>query len=107
MIKIAVLGGDGIGPEVIEASLPVVDAAAKKAGLELDFEKALVGGAAYDAIGHPLPKATIKLCDKAAAIYFGAVDGPKYDKIPKPDLRPKHGSLLALRKRYTLYANCR
>ena len=74
MIKVAVLPGDGIGPEIIEASLPVIDAAARKAGLKFDFEPGLVGGAAYDATGHPLPPATLKLCDKAAAIYFGSVD---------------------------------
>lgn len=107
MIKIAVLGGDGIGPEVIQASLPVVDAAARKAGLKLDFQHALVGGAAFDATGHPLPEATTKLCDSAAAIYFGAVGGPKYDRIPDPNLRPERGALLPLRKRYTLYANVR
>src|SRR5258708_25474406 len=107
MIKIAVLGGEGIGPEVIQASLPVVDAAAKKAGLELDFQQALVGGAAYDATGTPLPPATLKLCDSSAAIFFGAVGGPKYDKIRDPDLRPERGALLPLRKRYTLYANVR
>lgn len=107
MIPIAVLPGDGIGPEVIEASLPVVEAAAKRAGLKLEFMTALVGGAAYDATGTPLPQSTVTLCDKAAAIYFGAVGGPKYDKIPNPDLRPERGSLLPLRKRYTLYANVR
>ncbi len=107
MIPIAVLPGDGIGPEVIEASIPVVEAAARKAGLLLNFQHALVGGAAYDAVGHPLPKDTVQLCDKAAAIFFGAVGGPKYDKIPDPNLRPERGSLLPLRKRYTLYANVR
>jgi len=107
MITIATLGGDGIGPEVIEASIPVVDRAAQKAGLKLDFQRELVGGAAYDATGKPLPKATLKLCDKSAAIFFGAVGGPKYDKIKDPDLRPERGSLLPLRKRYTLYANVR
>jgi 3-isopropylmalate dehydrogenase len=107
MIKIAVLPGDGIGPEVIQASLPVIAAAAKKAKLSLDFEEALVGGAAYDKTGHPLPQATIDLCDKAAAIYFGAVGGPKYDKIADPNLRPERGALLPLRKMYTLYANVR
>jgi 3-isopropylmalate dehydrogenase len=107
MIKIATLGGDGIGPEVIQASLPVVEAAAKAAGIKLAFEEALVGGAAYDATGHPLPPATLKLCDSAAAIYFGAVGGPQYDKIPDPNLRPERGALLPLRKRYTLYANVR
>jgi 3-isopropylmalate dehydrogenase len=107
MIKVAVLPGDGIGPEIIDASLPVIDAAAKKAGLKLDFQHALVGGAAYDATGHPLPPETVKLCDQSAAIYFGSVGGPKYDKIPDPNLRPERGSLLPLRKRYTLYANVR
>jgi 3-isopropylmalate dehydrogenase len=107
MIKIAVLGGDGIGPEVLEASLPVIDRAAKGAGIGLDFQRGLVGGAAYDATGHPLPAETTKLCDSAAAIYFGAVGGPKYDKIPDPNLRPERGALLPLRKRYTLYANVR
>lgn len=107
MLKIAVLGGDGIGPEVIKASLPVIDSAARHEGLKLEFEEALVGGAAYDATGHPLPADTLKLCDRANAIYFGAVGGPKYDKIPDPNLRPERGALLPLRKRYTLYANIR
>jgi len=107
MPLIAVLSGDGIGPEVMEASLPVVATAAKSAGLKLEFERALVGGAAFDATGHPLPPETLALCDKAAAIYFGAVGGPKYDKIPDPSLRPERGALLPLRKRYTLYANVR
>jgi len=107
MTLIAVLPGDGIGPEVMDASLPVVAKAAKSAGLTLEFQRALVGGAAYDATGHPLPPETQELCDKAAAIYFGAVGGPKYDKIPDPNLRPERGALLPLRKRYGLYANVR
>jgi 3-isopropylmalate dehydrogenase len=73
----------------------------------LNFQHALVGGADFDATGHPLPKDTLALCDKAAAIFFGAVGGPKYDKIPDPNLRPERGALLPLRKRYTLYANVR
>ena len=107
MPLIAVLPGDGIGVEVIEASLPIVEAAAKAAGLSLEFKTALVGGAAYDATGHPLPQETKDLCDRAAAIYFGAVGGPKWDKIPDPDLRPERGALLPLRKIYSLYANVR
>ena len=107
MPLIAVLPGDGIGPDVMEAALPVVAAAAGSAGLTLEFQRALVGGAAYDATGHPLPPATTALCDRAAAIYFGAVGGPKYDQIPDPKLRPELGALLPLRKRYTLYANVR
>lgn len=106
-IKVAVLPGDGIGPEIMEASLPVIAKAAAGAKLDLEFLPGLVGGAAYDATGHPLPPATLKLCDSAAAIYFGSVGGPKYDKIPDPNLRPERGSLLPLRKRYTLYANVR
>jgi 3-isopropylmalate dehydrogenase len=106
-IKVAVLPGDGIGPEIMEASLPVIAKAAAGAKLALDFQHGLVGGAAYDATGHPLPPATLKLCDSAAAIYFGSVGGPKYDKIPDPNLRPERGALLPLRKRYTLYANVR
>ena len=107
MAKVAVLPGDGIGPEIIAASLPVIEAAARKASLKLEFTQALVGGAAYDATGHPLPPATLKLCDASDAIYFGSVGGPKYDKIPDPNLRPERGALLPLRKRYTLYANVR
>jgi 3-isopropylmalate dehydrogenase len=107
MAKVAVLPGDGIGPEIIDASLPVIDAAARTAKLKLEFEHALVGGAAYDATGHPLPKSTLDLCDSSAAIYFGSVGGPKYDRIPDPNLRPERGALLPLRKRYTLYANVR
>jgi 3-isopropylmalate dehydrogenase len=107
MAKVAVLPGDGIGPEIIAASLPVIEAAARKASLKLEFTQALVGGAAYDAGGHPLPPATLKLCDASDAIYFGSVGGPKYDKIPDPNLRPERGALLPLRKRYTLYANVR
>jgi 3-isopropylmalate dehydrogenase len=107
MIQIAVLPGDGIGPEVMGASLPVFLVAARRAGLDLKLTRGLVGGAAYDATGNPLPAATTRLCDGAAAIYFGAVGGPKYDKIPDPKLRPERGGLLPLRKRYTLYANLR
>ncbi len=107
MPKVAVLSGDGIGPEIIAASLPVVEAAARAASLKLDFEPALVGGAAYDATGHPLPAETLRLCDSADAIFFGSVGGPKYDRIADPNLRPERGALLPLRKRYTLYANVR
>src|SRR5260221_14365131 len=107
MNKSPVLPVDGIGPEVIQSSLPVIKAAAKKAKLDLDFQFGLVGGAAFDKIGHPLPQATIDLCNGSAAIYFGAVGGPKYDKIPDPQLRPERGALLPLRKMYTLYANVR
>ena len=107
MTQIAVLRGDGIGPEIIEQGLAVLRAAADRFGLELSFTEALVGGAAFDAGGHPLPPETRSLCEKADAVFLGAVGGPKYDKIPDPNLRPERGALLPLRKLLGLYANLR
>lgn len=107
MAKIAVLAGDGIGPEIIREGLKVVQAAAKRHDLSLEFQEALVGGAAYDATGHPLPPETLELVQNSDAIYFGAVGGPKYDAIPDPNLRPERGALLPLRKKLGLYANLR
>ena len=107
MAKIAVLAGDGIGPEIIREGLKVMDAAAKRHSLELEYTEALVGGAAYDATGHPLPPETLELVQNSDAIYFGAVGGPKYDAIPDPNLRPERGALLPLRKKLGLYANLR
>ena len=107
MAKIAVLAGDGIGPEIIKEGVKVLDAAAKKFGLTLEYTEALVGWAAYDATGHPLPPETLELVQKSDAIYFGAVGGPKYDAIPDPNLRPERGALLPLRQKLGLYANLR
>jgi 3-isopropylmalate dehydrogenase len=107
MFKVAVLPGDGIGVEIIKVAVPVVEAAAIKCGLKISFEEALIGGAAYESCGHPLPATTLKICDQSHAIFLGAVGGPKYDKIKNPDLRPERGALLPLRKRYGLYANLR
>jgi 3-isopropylmalate dehydrogenase len=107
MALIAILCGDGIGPEVIEQGLNVLKAVAKKFDIKLDLQEALVGGAAYDATGHPLPPETLELCKKANAIYLGAVGGPKYDAIPDPNLRPERGALLPLRKHLGLFANLR
>ena len=107
MTLIAVLRGDGIGPEIVEQGLRAMAAAAKKHGVEYTLEEALVGGAAYDAVGHPLPDDTRELALKADAIFLGAVGGPKYDLIPNPDLRPERGALLPLRKLLGLYANLR
>ena len=107
MSKIAVLAGDGIGPEIIKEGIKVLNAAASKFGLTLDYTEALVGGAAYDATGHPLPPETLELVQKSDAIYFGAVGGPKYDVIPDPNLRPERGALLPLRQKLGLYANLR
>jgi 3-isopropylmalate dehydrogenase len=103
--KIACLPGDGIGPEVIEQGVKVLRRAADKFGFNLQFETAPVGGAAYDAEGRPFPKRTQELCDEADAILFGSVGGPAYDKLAW-DMRPE-AALLAIRKRYDLFANLR
>ncbi|NUZ05203.1 3-isopropylmalate dehydrogenase [Piscinibacter koreensis] len=99
--KIAVLAGDGIGPEIVAQALRVVDA------LELDVttEEALVGGAAYDAYGHPLPPETLALAKVADAVLFGAVGDWKYDKLERR-LRPEQ-AILGLRKELGLFANLR
>jgi 3-isopropylmalate dehydrogenase len=107
MPLIAVLPGDGIGPEIIEEGLRILKTVSDRYKLDLQLEKALVGGAAYDATGHPLPPETLALCQKADAVYLGAVGGPKYDAIPDPNLRPERGALLPLRKHLGLYANLR
>ena len=107
MPTIAILPGDGIGPEIMHEGVKVLQAAAKKHDLHLDLHEALVGGAAYDATGHPLPPETLALAQRADAIYLGAVGGPKYDAIPDPNLRPERGALLPLRQKLGLYANLR
>ena len=101
--KIAVLAGDGIGPEVIEQAVRVLQAVSS----DFEFEHALVGGAAYDDCGQPLPPSTLDLCRSADAVLLGAVGGPKYDKIQPPELRPEVGALLPLRSELNLYANVR
>ena len=107
MAVVAVLRGDGIGPEIMEQGVRALRACADKFGIELELLEALIGGAAYDAVGHPLPPETLALCETADAIYLGAVGGPKYDKIPDPNLRPERGALLPLRKKLELFANLR
>ena len=102
---IAVLGGDGIGPEVTAEAVKVLRAAARRFGLELTFREALVGGAAVDTQGTPLPEDTLTLCQTADAILFGAVGGPKWDGLERK-LRAEMG-LLILRKTLALYANLR
>lgn len=105
-LSIAVLAGDGIGPEVMEASLGVLSAVAKKHGLTLALKHQLVGGAAIDAVGKALPAETISACEKSGAILFGSVGGPKWEKIP-PNEQPERGALLPLRKHFGLFANLR
>ena len=103
-MKIAVLAGDGIGPEITAQAVRVLQRLAQD-GLKLDLEPALVGGAAFDAHGDPLPEGTLRVCESADAILFGAVGGPTYDTLPRPQ-RPEQG-LLRLRKHFDLFANLR
>ncbi len=104
--KIAVLPGDGIGPEVMTESLRVMNAAAALYGFSLDTVEGLIGGAAIDAEGTPLPAATVELCRKSDAVLLGSVGGPKWDNLP-PMQRPELGGLLAIRKELKLFANLR
>ena len=104
--KIAVLPGDGIGPEITDQALKALKAVESKFGHDFKFTEGLVGGAAYDAVGHPLPQETLDLCHDSDAILLGAVGGPKWDELPA-HLRPEAGALLPLRKALGLYANLR
>lgn len=104
--KISILAGDGIGPEVMDASMLVIDAAAEKFSITLEKDSQLVGGAAIDATGSPLPDETIASCEAADAILFGSVGGPKWENLP-PDQQPERGALLPLRKKFNLFANLR
>ncbi len=104
--RIAVLAGDGIGPEVMEATLPVIQKAAKIFGASLDWTHADVGGAAIDRQGKALPDSTLEACGESHAIFFGSVGGPKWENLP-PNEQPERGALLPLRKAYGLYANIR
>lgn len=106
-VKIAVLPGDGIGPEIVAEATKILEVVAERFDINLSLTEALVGGAAYDATGHPLPPETLALCQESDAILLGAVGGPKYDTIEPPELRPERGALLPLRKHLGLYANLR
>jgi 3-isopropylmalate dehydrogenase len=100
-MKIAVLPGDGIGTEIVAEAVKVLQAL----DLKFEMETALVGGAAYEAHGHPLPESTLKLAKEADAVLFGAVGDWKYDKLDRP-LRPEQ-AVLGLRKNLGLFANFR
>lgn len=106
MYKIAVLPGDGIGPEIIPEAIKVLKAVEEKYGLEFEFTEALVGGAAIDETGVPLPDETLDLCLNSDAILLGAVGGPNWDTLPV-HLRPEAASLLRLRKELDLFGNLR
>ena len=103
-MKIAVLPGDGIGPEIVAQAMKVLDAL-KRDGLKIETEQAAIGGAGYDAAGDPLPEATLSLAQQADAVLLGAVGGPQYDGLDRP-LRPERG-LLRIRKALNLFANLR
>ncbi|MBS1495824.1 MAG: 3-isopropylmalate dehydrogenase [Bacteroidetes bacterium] len=104
--KIAVLNGDGIGPEVTSQSVNILKAIAEQYGHQFEFKYALIGADAIDKTGNPLPTETIDICLDSDAILFGAIGHPKYDNDPTAKVRPEQG-LLGLRKALQLYANIR
>jgi len=104
--NIAVIEGDGIGPEVTRQSVKVLDAIAEKFGHEFNYSYCLMGAVAIDKTGTPLPQETIDICLDSDAILFGAIGHPKYDNDPTAKVRPEQG-LLGLRKALQLYANIR
>jgi 3-isopropylmalate dehydrogenase len=105
-LNIAILSGDGIGPEIVEEALKVTEAVCAKFGHELAYEHALVGAVAIDTVGNPYPDSTHELCMNSDAVLFGAIGSPKYDNNPSAKVRPEQG-LLAMRKKLGLYANIR
>ncbi len=104
--KIAVLSGDGIGPEVTRQAVKVLEIIADLFGHSFSIEEGLVGAVAIDQTGNPFPEETEKVCRSADAILFGAIGHPKYDDDPKAKIRPEQG-LLAMRKKLGLFANIR
>lgn len=104
--KIALLAGDGIGPEIIKEAVKVMDAVAAKYGHKFTYEEGLVGAVAIDATGDPYPEATHKICQDAGVVLFGAIGDPKYDNDPSAKVRPEQG-LLRMRKSLGLFANIR
>lgn len=106
MGKVAVLPGDGIGPEVMQQAIKVLGKVSEKYGKKFDFTFADVGGIAIDNHGTPLPDSTLKLCEASDAILFGSVGGPKWETLP-PDQQPERGALLPLRAHFKLFCNIR
>ena len=105
-LNIAVLAGDGIGPEIYKQGVAVMAAVCKKFGHEVNFTEALVGAAAIDAVGDPFPDDTYNICKEADAVLFSSVGDPKFDNNPNATVRPEQG-LLAMRKKLGLFANIR
>lgn len=105
-LKIAVLAGDGIGPEISAEGVKVMKAVCSKLGHQVTFTEALCGAAAIDAVGNPFPEETLKACQDADAVLFSAVGDPRFDNNPNAKVRPEQG-LLAMRKQLGLFANIR
>ena len=104
--KIAVLPGDGIGPEISEQGVNVMSAVCKRFGHNVDYKYAICGADAIDKVGDPFPAETLKICQEADAVLFSAVGDPKFDNNPTAKVRPEQG-LLAMRKQLGLFANIR
>jgi len=106
MFKVAVLPGDGIGPEVMAQAMKILKKIEKKYSVKFDCKFSDVGGIAIDNYGEPLPQHTLKLCEESDAILFGSVGGPKWENLP-PEKQPERGALLPLRKHFNLFVNIR
>ncbi|SUC10393.1 3-isopropylmalate dehydrogenase [Pasteurella canis] len=104
--NIAVLSGDGIGPEIMAEAIKVLDAVQQKYSFKLNYRTFDVGGIAIDNHGTPLPLETLKGCEESDAILFGSVGGPKWENLP-PNQQPERGALLPLRKHFALFCNLR
>jgi 3-isopropylmalate dehydrogenase len=104
--KVAVLAGDGIGPEVMQEALRILEVVQSRFGFSLALEEARVGGVAIDVDGRALPEATLRACENADSILFGSVGGPKWESLP-PAEQPERAALLPLRKHFQLFANLR
>ncbi len=104
--RIAVLPGDGIGPEVMAEAIKVLEKVQTKFGFSLDYDRHDVGGIAIDNHGCPLPKSTLEACEAADAVLFGSVGGPKWEHLP-PNEQPERGALLPLRGHFKLFCNLR
>lgn len=105
-LRIAVLAGDGIGPEIIEQAVKIINVVCKKYGHSVNYKYGIVGAAAIDKTGSPYPEETHHICMEADAVLFGAIGDPRFDNNPKAKVRPEQG-LLEMRKKLGLYANIR
>ena len=105
-LNIAVLSGDGIGPEVTNEAVKVMDVISKKFDHKINISEGLTGAIAIDKKGNPYPDETHQICEKSDAVLFGAIGDPKYDNDPSAKVRPEQG-LLEMRKKLGLYANLR